>query len=147
MPQDNVQPVRAAGVVVLKRSPPQEVLLLKHKNRWDLPKGHAEEGEDFQETALRETEEETGIRTEDLALDPDFRFELEYVVESRKYGKRPKRVVYFLAFVDNRPDIRLTEHIGFDWFGWPVDKIQKQTIDPLLAAVKQHLEGQGGMTL
>ena len=47
-------------------------LLLKHPNRWDLPKGHVDPGETNKECALRELEEETGIQAQDLIIDPDF---------------------------------------------------------------------------
>ncbi len=39
-----------------------ECLLIKRNGRWDLPKGHLEEGEDIENCALREVEEETGVR-------------------------------------------------------------------------------------
>ena len=58
--------VRAAGGIVLRRGPHggQEVLLV-HRPRyddWSLPKGKADAGERDEDTALREVEEETGIR-------------------------------------------------------------------------------------
>ena len=40
----------------------KKFLLIKHKDRWDLPKGHIEEGETLIECAIREFEEETGIK-------------------------------------------------------------------------------------
>lgn len=55
-----------------------------------LPKGHVEEGENEQETALRETWEETSIRAEIVG---DFRRESTYTM---KNGNE-KTVVYFLA--------------------------------------------------
>lgn len=41
-----------------------KVLLVKHKSggHWDFPKGHREEGETKQETAIREVFEETGVK-------------------------------------------------------------------------------------
>ena len=37
-------------------------LIFKYtKNEWKIPKGHVEEGESLQETALREVREETGF--------------------------------------------------------------------------------------
>lgn len=54
--------VEAAGGVV--RTPSDEVLMILRNGRWDLPKGHWEQGENFSETALREVEEETGVKAE-----------------------------------------------------------------------------------
>jgi 8-oxo-dGTP diphosphatase len=58
--------VRAAGGIVLRRGPAGEwQVLLVHRPRyddWSLPKGKADPGERDEETALREVEEETGLR-------------------------------------------------------------------------------------
>ena len=60
--------VRAAGGIVHRRSPGGEPeVLLVHRPRyddWSLPKGKADPGERDEETALREVEEETGLRCE-----------------------------------------------------------------------------------
>ena len=39
-----------------------EFLLIRRSGLWDLPKGHQEPGEPIEETAVREVEEETGIK-------------------------------------------------------------------------------------
>ena len=54
--------VRAAGGIVSDES--GEMLLIRRNGRWDLPKGKVEAGETLLEAALREVEEETGIRVE-----------------------------------------------------------------------------------
>ena len=51
--------VRAAGGVVVNDK--GELLMIRLRNRWDLPKGHIEIGEDSRTAALREVKEETGI--------------------------------------------------------------------------------------
>ena len=59
-----------AGGVVFRRTKKGdiEILLIQDaKDRWTIPKGHIEEGETAQETALREIGEEAGI-TEDEAI-------------------------------------------------------------------------------
>ena len=133
--------IQAAGVLIMTRSRPIQFLLMQHRQRWDLPKGHAEQGESLIETALRETHEETGIEPGRLTIDPEFKFFLEYDVVDSKRGNYHKRVTYFLALIDEACEVRLTEHIGFRWFDWLPDfKIQKQTIDPLIKSVTAHLE-------
>ncbi len=52
-------PVTAAGGVVT--NPRDEVLMINRFSRWDLPKGHHEQGETIEQCALREVEEETGV--------------------------------------------------------------------------------------
>jgi 8-oxo-dGTP pyrophosphatase MutT (NUDIX family) len=58
--------VRAAGGVVWRRARSGRVeLVLVHRPRyddWSLPKGKAHRGESDRDTALREVEEETGLR-------------------------------------------------------------------------------------
>ena len=52
----------AAGGVV--EGDDDSLLMIKLRNRWDLPKGHIEEGESESVAALREVEEETGVVAE-----------------------------------------------------------------------------------
>jgi 8-oxo-(d)GTP phosphatase len=57
--------VRAAGGVVRRVGPNGVEVLLVHRPRyddWTFPKGKAHQGESDEETALREVEEESGIR-------------------------------------------------------------------------------------
>ncbi|MEL6105634.1 MAG: NUDIX domain-containing protein [Planctomycetota bacterium] len=138
---DSLPIKRAAGILLLTPEP-AHFLLMRHADRWDLPKGHAEPGESLAETALRETEEETGLPAKRIQLDPSFRFELRYRVQYKrgKGGVFQKHVVYFLGRVDQRFTPELTEHQGFEWFPWhPPHRIQTQTIDELLVAVESHL--------
>jgi 8-oxo-dGTP diphosphatase len=79
--------VCAAGGVVLDGGS----VLLVHRpryNDWTLPKGKLEPGESWEEAALREVLEETGLRCRILAVDP---FVTRYV---DRRG-RPKEVRYF----------------------------------------------------
>ena len=118
---------------------PPKFLLMRHRDRWDLPKGHAEPGESLLATALRETEEETGISEAKIKVDDDFRFVLEYPVSYRKHGECLKRVTYFLGYLPATRAITLTEHEGYLWWMWPqVESVQAQTIDPLLKAGGEH---------
>lgn len=52
--------VEAAGGVVKNSS--DAVVMICRNNRWDLPKGHREEGESMVECAVREVAEETGVK-------------------------------------------------------------------------------------
>jgi 8-oxo-dGTP diphosphatase len=58
--------VRAAGGVVCRRGPGGEVeVALVHRPRyddWSLPKGKLHDGEGFEDAALREVQEEIGVR-------------------------------------------------------------------------------------
>lgn len=135
--------LKSCGVLIVRGSPPAEFLLMKHPKRWDLPKGHIDEGETELECALREMWEETGIPAEAVTLDPTFRYEQEYYVKYvRTDGKKTlKKLVIFLGSIQGNVEITLTEHDGYSWFPWkPPHRIQKFTIDPLLAAVEKHFK-------
>lgn len=135
--------IQAAGLVLLTRSRPQQLLLLQHRDRWDLPKGHADDGEDLMTTALRETEEETGITQDKIQVDKQFQFVTQYPIKRSKRGAYLKRVTYFLGYLERVETIRLTEHIGYRWIDWPnTDPIQLNTIDPLLAKLRSYLGQQ-----
>ena len=57
--------VESCGLVVFNGN---SVLLIKRRDKWDLPKGKNEKGEQYRQTALRETDEETGIPQIDLEI-------------------------------------------------------------------------------
>jgi len=135
--------VHAAGVLLVTRREPRQFLLMKHADRWDLPKGHAEAGESAMQTALRETEEETGLAGEKISLDPGFRYRSTYPVSYRSApGQRfEKRLTMFLGWVEHPVDLECSEHLGYQWFLWqPPHTIQGQAIDPLLSAVAEYWE-------
>ena len=56
--------IKAAGGLVKNEN--NEYLFIKRLGKWDLPKGKLEKGEKMRETALREVEEECGIKIDVL---------------------------------------------------------------------------------
>jgi 8-oxo-dGTP pyrophosphatase MutT (NUDIX family) len=79
-------PVHAAGGVVVRDGK----VLLVHRPRyddWTLPKGKLDPGESFQDAALREVEEETGVRAS---------LGRELPAVWYRVGTRPKLVRYWL---------------------------------------------------
>jgi 8-oxo-dGTP pyrophosphatase MutT (NUDIX family) len=58
--KQNLTLVKAAGGLVQVIG--EQFLLIYRRGKWDLPKGKLDEGEDLKTCAVREVEEETGIR-------------------------------------------------------------------------------------
>jgi bis(5'-nucleosidyl)-tetraphosphatase len=90
----------SCGFLIVRGRPIESFLLMKHPHRWDLPKGHVDEGETELQCALRELAEETGITEQDIEVDPDFRFENRYLVNEKRYGGEgsiEKTLYVFLA--------------------------------------------------
>lgn len=112
---------------------------MRHADRWDLPKGHLDPGESEIACALRELKEETGIGPEDIDIFDDFRFTLEYPVQTPRDGLADKTLVIFLARLRRNVPVQPTEHGDYRWFPWsPPHQIQTRTIDPLLDAVQKY---------
>jgi 8-oxo-dGTP pyrophosphatase MutT (NUDIX family) len=133
--------LKSCGFLILRGNPIDKFLLMRHSDRWDLPKGHVDAGETEQECALRELAEETGITPADIEILPSFRFEHHYQVRGKRDGQLyDKTLVIFLARLLHDVKISCTEHGDYQWFPWqPPHQIQPQTIDPLLAAVEGYV--------
>ena len=79
---------KSCGCIVIDGD--KVLLIQQSKGHWGFPKGHVEEGETEEQTAIRETKEETNI---DVEVDTQRRFEDEYLTDKGTI----KRVVYFIA--------------------------------------------------
>jgi 8-oxo-dGTP pyrophosphatase MutT (NUDIX family) len=89
--REHLDRVRAAGGLVVREGPKGPEILVVHRPKyedWTFPKGKTEAGESDEECALREVEEETGLRC-------GLREELPSTSYTDAQG-RPKRVRYWL---------------------------------------------------
>jgi len=143
--------LKSCGVLIHRPGPPRALLLMEHSDRLDLPKGHVEPGETEVACALRELEEETGLRPADVSLDHAFRWETTYQCSYRKYPGETirKTLVIFLGELRGAAQPQCSdEHCGLRWLTWaPPHRVQTNTIDPLLAALAEHWSRQASRTM
>ena len=86
------------------------LLLIHNLGHWSFAKGHVEDGETEQETAIREIKEETNL---DVTINSDFR----YVITYSPYEGAIKDVVYFLATTNsNNIKAQQSEISEIKWF-------------------------------
>lgn len=91
---------RSCGCIVFNNG---KVLIEKSLHGfYGFPKGHVEEGETYEECAVRETFEETGIK---VFIDPKYSFKVTYLMQE----KYPKQVIYFIAFLNGSDRIKIQE--------------------------------------
>ena len=88
---------RAAGGVVVSDLSPEASVAVLHRTdgEWTLPKGHLEGDESPREAALREIEEEVGLR--DLKIIADLETIRYTFHESKDPKPHQKEVVFYLA--------------------------------------------------
>ena len=128
----------AAGGMVLNKE--QKVLMIYRHDRWDLPKGKREKGEDIENTAIREVEEETGI--DQLSIDKHLVNTFHTFIKSG-YGKRAKRVLkethwYLMNCKSPNQGIPQTEE-GISKVEWvPLDTV-KTYMDQTYSSIKSVL--------
>ncbi len=89
----------AGGIVYCQHKDKIEILMIKDRcNKWTFPKGKREEGETFQETALREIFEETGIDGE--VVKPLSKVYYEYYLQNN--DKVEKEVYFYLVHTSSK---------------------------------------------
>lgn len=117
------QRIISAGIIVFRRTPDGiKFLILYHRgNYWNFPKGRIEAGERSSQSALREVEEETGLKPKEIRFVGGFK-------TSEKFFYRQgtnqifKIVILYLAETRQRKISVSEEHEGYGWFTFPEAK-------------------------
>jgi len=128
--------VEAAGGVILREGPRIAVVHRPKYDDWSLPKGKLDDGETFEEAALREVEEETGIRARLLE-------ELDSVTY-RDNKDRPKIVRYWLMEpLDGADDFAKNDEVDvLEWLT-PADAAKRLSHERDRELVEQALRPSG----
>ena len=110
-----VEHQHSAGGLVVRDG---QVLLIATAGgrRWQLPKGHVEEGETSEAAAVREVREETGVVGRVIAALPSIRYSF---VERGTRRIRKQVDYYLLAYLEgSEVDFDPNEVDGASWFEW-----------------------------
>jgi len=129
----------SAGIILFSNNKKRKFLLLNYPSKhWDFVKGKMEEGETFHETALRETNEETGIK--DVEFLDGFKEEIEYYFRANNQDIH-KRVIFFLGKTETTNIILSHEHLDFIWldFDNALNKITYENARNLLRRSEEFL--------
>lgn len=122
--------VRSDGaILVLQRSSDNDVL----PNQWDVPGGSCESGEDPMATAIRETEEETGLTIADPRL-----FAYTSNVDPAN-GIQFVRFIFRAAYRSNEIHLNPREHQAYAWID-PRHLDDRAFVDYIPGLCKQLLQ-------
>jgi 8-oxo-dGTP pyrophosphatase MutT (NUDIX family) len=117
----------SSGIVLFRKENDKILFLLLHypSGHWDFVKGKMEEGETPHETAIRETQEETGIT--DVEFLDNFEEWIQYNFQYQGELVQ-KKVVFFLGETKTK-DITIShEHLNFTWMDYTT-AMEKTTFD------------------
>jgi 8-oxo-dGTP pyrophosphatase MutT (NUDIX family) len=118
---------RSAGGLVVRGS---QILLISTQSgrRWQLPKGHIEEGETSEQTAVREVREETGVTSRVVAPLPGVDYCLMDYVSA------------------DAADFDAQEVSGAEWFSWEegLAKLSFENERKVVEQARRIARGEGG---
>lgn len=124
--------IEAAGGIVKNQK--GEILFIHRIGKWDLPKGKIEKGESLEQAALREIEEETGLK--ELILEEFINNTFHIYVE--RNGEKILKTTYWfrLNYVGNETPIPQTEE-GITEATWKsMDEINNEVLPRTFQNIK-----------
>jgi len=130
----------SAGIILFNEIDKRKFLLLKYpSSHWDFVKGKMEKDEIPHETALRETQEETGIL--DVEFFDGFKEEIEYNFYADKQEIH-KKVIFFLGKTKTTDIILSHEHLDYIWleFDNALNRTTYENAKNLLIKSKEFLD-------
>ena len=107
----------SAGFIIFKNTKdgPKFLLLYDRGRDWNFPRGKLSGGERSFQAAFRETQEETGLKRQDLKVKRGFKAYERFAFQ-RRQKKIFKTVIFYLAETRKKQVHLSDEHDGFGWF-------------------------------
>ena len=129
-----IEAISAGIILVNENGSEKQFLLLNYPTgHWDFIKGGIEDGESLQQTAIRETREETGIT--DIEFIEGFKEEIEYFFRAENQNVH-KKVIFFLAKTNSKNVILSHEHLDSVWLNYN-DALKILTYDNAINLLKK----------
>lgn len=125
---------KSCGCIILNNKN-QILLILQNAGHWGLPKGHVEEGETEEQTAIREVKEETNV---DVIVDTNLRYRMVYNPKEDV----EKEVIYFIAkntSNDCKPQLEEVQEMKWLDIDNAINTITYENSKDLLKKVKKDL--------
>ena len=135
---------KSAGLILFKNEKNnREYLLLENNGKWGFPKGNINENESELNAALRECEEETGIKK--LKIIPGFKKNEDYIYKDIYTGSNElvkKNVVYYLAETNEQKITISFEHQNYAWLTHEKaeTKLKTKNIKKILEEAEKYLK-------
>jgi len=114
--------VAAGGLVKNKKG---KVLFIFREGKWDLPKGKLDKGESMEDAAIREVEEETGVRK----LRVERYLQTTYHIFKRNGRYKLKKVIWFAMYTDYDGDLVPQGDEGITKVKWKGPKKTKKALE------------------
>lgn len=136
-----------AGGVIYRRSEKTkqiEILLIADaKNRWTIPKGHIEEGESSKETAVREVNEETGLKEMKVIK---FLGKINFRYRRQQSLVLMTTEIFLIQALGDTNDLNPEDWMnGLEWFSTAdaLDKIEYEDIGTIILLGLKHIRQAG----
>lgn len=106
--------VISAGGIVVRNNPNKQILLTiyTHINGLGFPKGHVEEGETFEQTAIREVTEETGLTKLKILK----KLGVYSKIATERDGTPVEKDIHIYLMESDKPDFHQEAEEKYDWF-------------------------------
>ncbi len=138
------QQAETAGGVVFDQL--KRVLFIYRNGKWDLPKGHIDPGETREQCALREVEEETGLKGLQLAQPLTVSWHM-YVLRGAYYIKKNN---WYLMRADSNQDLLPEQDEGISNARWvkisEVNKYLSASYRSINESISPVLDGLGDIS-
>ena len=110
--KSKIKVIFASGGIV--ENSKKQILFIHRKGKWDLPKGKAENKETIDQTALREVEEETGVKRLSITKP----LEITYHIFKRNDKYFIKKTYWFEMFSPYTGDLKPQKNEGITKVKW-----------------------------